>query len=88
MSEVTRIEEAYRLPRWARRAAESRIAAVAAAEVKLSDARDDVADLLHHIRAICGDRDARAWCFAIGIDRATLRRFWNKSSARKRERAA
>ena len=88
MNDVIRIEEAHSLPRWARNAAATRLAAVAAAEAKLTEARDDVAELLQHIRAICGDKDARAWCRAIGIDKATLRRFWSRSGARKRERTA
>ncbi len=88
MNDAAQIEETYGLPQWVRRATGSRLAAVAAAQAKLDEARGDLADLLHHVRLICGDKDARAWFLAIGIDKATLRRFWNKSNGRKRERTA
>jgi hypothetical protein len=45
--------------------------------------RDDVAVLLQHVRAICGDEDARAWLLAIGVDKAALRRVWKKTGGRK-----
>jgi hypothetical protein len=86
MSDPSRIEDTYSLPRWVRSAAEARLAAVAAAEAKLAAARADVTELLRHVRAICGDEDARAWCLGIGIGKATLRKFWNKSGTTKRER--
>jgi len=86
MNDPTRIEEMYGLPRWVQRAVGARLAAVVAAEVKLSEARGDMAELVHHIRAICGDRDARAWFLEIGVDKATLRRFWNRAGTTKRER--
>ena len=85
MNDPTRIEETYGLPQWARSAAQTRLAAVAAAEVKLGQARDDVVELLRHIRAICGDKDARAWLLAMGVDKGALRKFWNTSGTRKRE---
>ena len=85
MNDATRIEETYCLPGWARRAAAARLAAVAAAEAKFNEARDDLAFLLHHVRTICGDEDARAWFLAIGVDKATLRRFWKRSGARGRK---
>lgn len=87
MNDATRIEETYGLPQWAQRAAGVRLSAVAAAEAKVSEARADMAELLHHIRAICGDKDARAWFLAIGVDKATLRRFWRKPGGEKRKRA-
>jgi len=88
MNDATRIEEMYGLPRWVQRAVGARLAAAAAARVKASEARNDVAELVHHVRAICGDEDARAWFLAIGLDKATLRKYWTKSGDRKRERIA
>ncbi|MGH8681886.1 MAG: hypothetical protein ACREVP_10360 [Burkholderiales bacterium] len=86
MNDAARIEGTCGLPQWVRRAAGSRLAAVAAAQAKLDEARGDLNVLLHHIRLICGDKDARAWLLAIGVDKATLRRFWKGSRARGRER--
>jgi hypothetical protein len=85
MNDPTRIEEMYGLPRWVQRAVGARLAAAAAAKVKASEARNDVAELVHHVRAICGDEDARAWFLAIGVDKATLRRFWNKAGGGTRK---
>jgi hypothetical protein len=88
MNDATRIEKAYRLPRWVRGVAQQRLAAMATVRARLNEARDDVAELLRHVRAICGDEDARAWVLAIGIDKVTLRKVWSKSGSRKRERIA
>jgi hypothetical protein len=88
MNDASRIEEMYSLPQWVRSAAQARLAALAGAEAKLDQARNDVAELLRHIRAICGDEDARAWLLAIGARKATLRKVWNKSGIRKRERTS
>jgi hypothetical protein len=86
MNDATRIEETYGLPQWVRRATGARLAAVAAAQVKLDQAREDLDILVRHVRLICGDKNARAWFLAIGLDKATLRRFWKKTATTKRER--
>jgi hypothetical protein len=83
MSDATRIEETRGLPEWTRRAALARFAVLASVEARFNEVRDDVAVLLQHVRAICGDEDARAWLLAIGIDKAALRRVWRKTGARK-----
>ncbi len=83
MNDATRIEETYGLPEWGRRAALARFAALASVEARFNEVRDDVAVLLHHVRAICGDENARAWLLAIGIDKAALRRVWKKTGGRR-----
>ena len=88
MNDVTRIEKMHGLPQWVQRAVGARLAAAAAAEVKASQARDDVAELVRQVRGICGDEDARAWFLGIGVDKATLRKYWRKSGDTKRERIA
>jgi hypothetical protein len=84
MNDATRIEEIYGLPQWVQRAVGARLAAAAAAKVKASEARNDVAELVHHVRAICGDEDARAWFL---VDKGTLRQYWKKAGGGKRKRA-
>jgi len=86
-ADATRIEDAGGLPPWVRRAVGSRLAAVAAAQAKLDEARADLDTLVHHVRLICGDEDALAWFLAIGVNKTTLRRFWKKPRAAKRRRA-
>jgi hypothetical protein len=88
MNDATRIEETYGLPEWARRAALARFAAFGSVEARFNEVRDDVVVLLRHIRAICGDKAARAWFLGIGIDKVTLSKFWRKSAPRKRERSS
>jgi hypothetical protein len=84
MNDTARIEGTYGLPEWVRSAAGSRLAAVAAAQAKLDEAHGDLDVLLRHVRVICGDKDARAWFLAIGVDEVTLRRYWDKSSSATR----
>jgi hypothetical protein len=85
MNDPTRIEATYGLPEWVRRAAGSRLGAVGAAQAKLDEARADLDTLVQHVRLICGDEGALAWFLAIGVSKATLRRFWKRP--RRKERA-